>query len=90
MTGCRTQSHNPDIKLASPCPTLVMPTTRLDSDKYNFGALIVYCGVYANTYTALKYVLVSTKLNYGLGFYRGKLEVDIHTRGQRDLSRKVE
>ena len=31
-----TQSHYPDTELASPCPIIIMPSTRLSSDKSQF------------------------------------------------------
>ena len=36
MTRYPTQAHYPDTVLTSPCPILLMPSTRLGSDKYQF------------------------------------------------------
>ena len=36
MTRYPTQSHFPDTEETSPCPILIMPRTRLGSDKYQF------------------------------------------------------
>ena len=37
-----TQSHYPDTELTSPCPILLMPTTKLGSDKYQFYKSLVW------------------------------------------------
>ena len=33
MIQCPTQSYYPDAEVASPCPHLLMPSTKLGSDK---------------------------------------------------------
>ena len=42
MTWYPTQSHYPDTRPASPCPILIMPSTWLGSDKYQFDKLLVW------------------------------------------------
>ena len=40
MTQFPTQSHYPDTEPTSPCPILIMSSTRLGSDKYQFKSLV--------------------------------------------------
>ena len=42
MTWYPTQSHYPDIEPTSPCPILILPSTCLGSDRYQFYTSLVY------------------------------------------------
>ena len=49
ITRYPTQWHYPDIMLTSPCPILLMPSARLDSDKYQFYKSLSQLGWYSNS-----------------------------------------
>ena len=48
MTQCPTQSHYPGTELTSPCPSLIIPSTYLGSDKYQFCKSLVWVGWESN------------------------------------------
>ena len=51
MTKYPTQSHYPDTVLTSPCPVLIMPKARLESDEFQFYKSLVWLDWKPNSLT---------------------------------------